>query len=456
MSKQDEALAAMGVDVNDLPDNLETTKLQAVCDALGIDTSDMTDNLKSSYYEQIANEYTGGGGGGVNVLNENGIIKQQHLPEGYPYEEVNTVTGDTLTWDGNTEGLEYVETVGYKISDAVVTLANCADGVRLAVNSGEVYDFGADNIIEGAPGFVVVANGFCFFASQPITNESMGLTLKPGVYTLLEPGHTLEITIPGYKGFLTEQTVVTPIASKYLPMEDIAEALGVGGGTTVILPETEAVYSADQERFFIMNGVDASKFTLGEKYTINYNGADYECLALDGSLMGIAGLVGFGNVGAMLGGDSTGEPFVLGIVPLEAQPENGVAGIVIALDGATSVTVSISGNAADDARDKNANVFVDIYGTIGGTYHYDPKTRPENIQKRSHTNTEIFILAKAEKNVIIRNFYSDLGESKYYHLESVGTTNLVFSNASIDGNGLIYSSIRVSPSAMTMFEKWMD
>ena len=59
----DEMLTAIGIDVEALPDRLETTMLKAVCDKLGVDTSDMTDNLVTSYLEQIALEYAGGGGG---------------------------------------------------------------------------------------------------------------------------------------------------------------------------------------------------------------------------------------------------------------------------------------------------------------------------------------------------------------------------------------------------------
>ena len=228
-----------------------------------------------------------------------------------------------------------------------------------------------------------------------------------------------------------------------------------GGGTTVILPPTEAVYSAAQERFFISSGVDASKFTLGEKYTINYNGADYECVAVDGSIMGVAGLVGLGNISVFVGGEDTGEPFVLGIAPLELQPEMGVAGIVIALDGAASVTVSISSNAADDDGAENVTVFVDIYGTIAGTYQGFTSDKTENIQKRSHTNAEILALVKRGKNVIIRNFYSDSDAAcKYYTLSAVDYTYATFTNVEVNSNWLLGGQIRVRLNGeMSMYEK---
>lgn len=56
-------------------------------------------------------------GGGGAILDSNGKLKSEVLPEGYPYEEEQNIL---IEWDGNTEGLEPFE--GYvKISDEVLT-----------------------------------------------------------------------------------------------------------------------------------------------------------------------------------------------------------------------------------------------------------------------------------------------------------------------------------------------
>lgn len=227
---------------------------------------------------------------------------------------------------------------------------------------------------------------------------------------------------------------------------------GASGGTTVILPETEAVYSEDEGQFLIASGVDSSMFTVGEKYTINYNGTDYECEAIDMSALGAPGIY-FGNVGAMTGGNDTGEPFVLGILPLEVQPDMGAAAMVMALDGAESVRLSISGVAAVD--DGNVTVFVDIYGTIGGTYHGSSTAKPENIRKRTHTDAEILALVKRGKNVIIRNFYADSDAAyKCYTLSTADYSYATFTNIEVDSNWLLGGQIRVSSfNAMSMYEK---
>lgn len=59
----------------------------------------------------------GSKGGGADLLNKNGKLKNEVLPDGYPYEEEQNIL---IEWDGNTEGLEPFE--GYvKISDEVLT-----------------------------------------------------------------------------------------------------------------------------------------------------------------------------------------------------------------------------------------------------------------------------------------------------------------------------------------------
>lgn len=50
-------------------------------------------------------------------------------PFGYVY-------GDTLTWDGNTEGLEVFNSAYYKVSDAAPTLSQISAGGSLGVNGG--------------------------------------------------------------------------------------------------------------------------------------------------------------------------------------------------------------------------------------------------------------------------------------------------------------------------------
>jgi hypothetical protein len=423
MSKQDEALAAMGVDVNDLPDNLETTKLQAVCDALGIDTSDMTDNLKSSYYEQIANEYTGGGGGGVNVLNENGIIKQQHLPDGYPYE----TPGDVFTQEMINNATEsVVMPLGDNGGEWTYSLKKVSNEPYAAENFvGAVFSFNGysdspiaeDSIWMSDDGKYIIVYDAAFSVFED--TEVNGVPISKGLWLVdySEWEETLELRIPA---------TLKPIAHKYLPAGyPYAEP-------TVFLPETEPVFSADMGGFIIMSGLDADMFIVGQSYTVNWNGTNYETRAQLSSDNGMNAII-LGDMGAMQGVPTTGEPFVVMILDAAAQAAMGIAAMVIPIDGSASVTLSIIGEILTPVDAKflpNATVFVDVYGTIGGTYANSDSEKPENISKQSHTNAEILALAKMGKNVIIRNYDSETGTAfKCYNLSEVDFTFASFTNA---------------------------
>lgn len=78
---------------------------------------------------------------------------------------------------------------------------------------------------------------------------------------------------------------------------------------------------------------------IGEEYTVTWNGTEYKCVAqgIDSDIPGI------GNVGVISGGEDTGEPFAIACFSEEVAAEQGVAIIVLALDGSVSATVSISG-----------------------------------------------------------------------------------------------------------------
>lgn len=128
---------------------------------------------------------------------------------------------------------------------------------------------------------------------------------------------------------------------------------GSGGGSTskyqqpewgveengVILPEVTLEANPDE-------GGAANIFTpfsryieAGKTYVIDYNGADYECAALN-----INGSIAIGNLAAMgVEAAASNEPFVMiAYTPAEVA-EIGIYGTVLALDGSASFTFSIKG-----------------------------------------------------------------------------------------------------------------
>ena len=86
---------------------------------------------------------------------------------------------------------------------------------------------------------------------------------------------------------------------------------------------------------------DAVDIVVGGTYTVTWNGTEYGCIAgeIDFDSLPFAML---GNAAAM-GGDDTGEPFVMMFVPAAMVETMGVGMMAMALDGSTSATVAIRG-----------------------------------------------------------------------------------------------------------------
>ena len=151
-----------------------------------------------------------------------------------------TAYGDTLTWDGNTEGLYNVLGMFYKVSDAIPTLADLQNGGAFTIYGADVL-FSSDNIMNvedlgaGNDCVVILINGDP--AVGVALKEGASATLggvtatfeETGVFLLGQFAETLnafvyisKLTIKGYTGF--ENTKVKTIDYKYLP-----EALRFGG-----------------------------------------------------------------------------------------------------------------------------------------------------------------------------------------------------------------------------------
>lgn len=102
-----------------------------------------------------------------------------------------------------------------------------------------------------------------------------------------------------------------------------------GEVTTVkeVLAECQPEF-VEGEGVFVLMG--ESDIAVGEKYTVNWNGADYECVAVSAPNNSIA----LGNMSAM-GGDNTGEPFLI------AYNIDASAWSFIDMTGSTTLTISI-------------------------------------------------------------------------------------------------------------------
>lgn len=145
-------------------------------------------------------------------------IDPKVLPESLQFGKT-TVQGDTLEWDGNTEGLVSDNNgIAYKVSDAVFSAEDCANGVEATLNIGTgectVVDMGGVTmiIVDGEMG-----------AAYSVPAECVGVDFdgiafpKAGVYFANIPDayYCTSLTIPGYSGFT--KTEIKTIKPEYLP-----------------------------------------------------------------------------------------------------------------------------------------------------------------------------------------------------------------------------------------------
>lgn len=128
--------------------------------------------------------------------------------------------GDTLTWDGNTDGLVCAADVFYKVYDAIVSIADFDNGGRYTSyvmgQTGSV-EFTADDVMELATGVVMLPDSGVWCVSDDGVGVDLGDGLvfkESGVYFMCTPVPMFitSLTIPGYTGFVTEE-----LNAKYLP-----------------------------------------------------------------------------------------------------------------------------------------------------------------------------------------------------------------------------------------------
>lgn len=132
---------------------------------------------------------------------------------------------------------------------------------------------------------------------------------------------------------LHETENIKKVDPKFLP-----EGIGYeteGGGE--VLPENELMAAGDEQL------VSITPFTnplaIGDNCIVTWNGKEYQCTAQAFEEDGVVAPA-LGNMGAVTGGVNTGEPFILIDFSLVSGGE--VSVMAIALDGAASVTLSIT------------------------------------------------------------------------------------------------------------------
>ena len=129
-----------------------------------------------------------------------------------------TVPSDTLTWDGNTEGLVSAMDIFYKVSNAVFTLDELSGAVLEFSDGAAVSAADEGALVEFADGVLLFAE-LCFIVADSAIGVDFGDGLifsEAGVYFANIDGlYSSSLTIPGYSGFT--KTEVKTIEPEYLP-----------------------------------------------------------------------------------------------------------------------------------------------------------------------------------------------------------------------------------------------
>ena len=145
---------------------------------------------------------------------------RETLPEHLQFGNEIVVGGDTLTWDGNTDGLEDFEGVFYHVSDAYPTLAEAQNGGLGTFSIGATGSLTAMDMTEalGFECYQLYLNGETPVALCSSQNfEKDGVQLYKGAYLLTEGGmYVSSLTINGYNGFTTK--TIKPLDEKYMPV----------------------------------------------------------------------------------------------------------------------------------------------------------------------------------------------------------------------------------------------
>lgn len=238
---------------------------------------------------------------GTTTENEYTVVNEwKHLGE-------SETGGDTLTWDGNTEGLVSAMGVFYKVSSIVPTKEELLNGVSIFMNGNLMGSLGTDDMSQA-----VLEDGFTpldivfIVPTDNYSNDGAEFPEK-GIYFLNDGEGSIctGLTINGYTCFPS----VKPIDSKYLPK---ALQFGVDYSNGVTLADNKTyTYSADNDAYMVDFSIEPNCV-----YKVVCNGVEYE-LVSQTFTQELGGVYYIGN-GAMLGLEDNGLSFFISTMDMSA------------------------------------------------------------------------------------------------------------------------------------------
>lgn len=185
-----------------------------------------------------------------------------------PDKPFTTVGGDTLTWDGNTEGLVSVMGTLYKVSDAVPAAENFNNGfVLMCATTEGLRDLSPGCTITEVSGITAIMFDTGAPLAWSVPESVVGVDLgglvidKPGLYFAAD---IRSLTIKGYTGFIREviNEDVLPEALRFgeaLVNGDTLTWDGKTAGLEVLeIPQTNPLYKVSDtvltENDLVING----------------------------------------------------------------------------------------------------------------------------------------------------------------------------------------------------------
>jgi hypothetical protein len=195
-------------------------------------------------------------------------------------------------------------------------------------------------------------------------------------------------------------------------------------GEGYILPETTVEYGGEGELFL----PDVIEVTNGESYTINWNGTAYKCVAQNWDIEEGVSAPTLGNLGLVMEGTDTGEPFVIAAFTADIAAMLGAGMMVYVLDGSTSVTLSVSGESVTKMDSKfMPDDFVVTYTkadetAVGNSYEVNGNFTYEQITSAIEAGKQVKAVYLDETQGLPMKIYFSLA-------------------ANMPGNGVIFSTL---------------
>lgn len=199
--------------INDVDD-----KVDAVSELIGdTSVSDQINTAISKIPEQVQTDLSQTDNAAIDYVK--GIIRQESLPEGYPYKANEF---EPIAWDGNIEGKDNVTIDGliyYKISDLVLSvddLTGATMTISGMVENGfsaylpEVFTIDVTHIQNNSGIVSVIIEGLCQIMSTSVTIvDGSELFPSTGTYVLYIPAGTevFAPNAPNYCSGLTKEVV---------------------------------------------------------------------------------------------------------------------------------------------------------------------------------------------------------------------------------------------------------